>query len=145
VRAEFIGLGHATPMRIHFHGPFFAWPDAVPPVVFVGETAAGPAHHRHLEILECLDDVVAIAIGVGDGGFFAHPHAFIDAGAKMLGELAIHIRIDDRSRPVGVNGDRHLHRVRRAGRHRPGNAGRRRENQGKHTLASAIEHARPLH
>jgi hypothetical protein len=105
-------------MRVYLHGPLGAIADAVTPVVFVREATAGPAHDGHLEILQRLDDVVAIAVGIRDRGFLADPYAFIDAGAQVLGELTIDVRVDDRARLIGAHRD--LHRRGLGGRRRTG-------------------------
>ena len=108
VCAEFIGFGDATPVGVYFHRAFFTGADAVTPVVFVREASARPAHHRHLERFQCGNDVVAVAMGVGNAGFLADPDSFIDAGAEMLGELAIDVGIDDRPWLIGANLHRHF-------------------------------------
>src|SRR5690606_35285535 len=88
VGAEAVGLGHAAPVGVDLDPALVARTDAVAPVVLVGETAAGPAHHRHLQLLQRRDHVVAVAAGVGDLRILAHPDAAVDAVAQVFGELA---------------------------------------------------------
>ena len=118
-------LVSATPPQcvFTFTGRFGTITDAIAPVVLVGEATAWPAHHRHLEVLQCRDDVIAISVGVRNGRLFAHPHAFVDAGAEMLGELAVDVRIDHRPRLIGAYRDRHVDRGLRHRGPRDGSAG----------------------
>ena len=100
VRAERIVLGHAAPVGVHLHRAPAARADAVAPVIFVGETAARPAHHRHLDRLQRRNHVAAITAVVRDLRIAAHPQAAIDAGAQMLGELPEHLPVHPRAGPV---------------------------------------------
>src|SRR5690606_41216692 len=78
VGAEAVGLLHATPVRVDLDPALVARADAVAPVVLVGETAAGPAHHRHVQLPQRGQHVVAVAAGVGDLRILAHPDAAVD-------------------------------------------------------------------
>ena len=101
-------------------GPLVARADAVHPMVFVGETAARPAQHRHLDLLQRGDDVVADAARVGNGAVLAHPDAFIDAPAEVLGEMAVNVPADGVCALVGVNDQCVRGGDRRGGIIRPG-------------------------
>ena len=122
-------LSSTTPPQcvLTLRGAFGAVADAVAPVVLVGEAAAGPAQHRHAELLERGDDVVAEAARVGDRRVLADPDAFVDQAAEVLGELAVDGRVDDGAGRVGAHGD--FHRCRFGARTqvplaRQGNAGK---------------------
>ena len=67
VGSERIVLGHPAPVGVDPHRPSAFRADAVAPVIFVGEAAARPAHHRHLDMPQSRDHVVAITVGVGNG------------------------------------------------------------------------------
>ena len=54
------------------------------------------------EVLQRGDDVVADAAGVGDRRSGPDPDAFVDAAAQVLGEVAVHVAVDDRTRRVGA-------------------------------------------
>jgi hypothetical protein len=114
VSAELIRFRHTAPVSVHLHRTLRAIADAVPPVVLVGKTPARPPHHRYVQVPERLDDVVAISVGVRNRRLLAHPHAFVDSRAEMLGELTVDVRIDDRARLIGANGHGHVDRLRRA-------------------------------
>jgi hypothetical protein len=58
--------------------------------------------------LERADDVVAPAPRVGDVRLRADPHAAVDAGAEVFGELAIDVLVDDRAGFAGVDADADL-------------------------------------
>jgi len=66
VGAERVGLG-AAPRQIPDHRPPVGGSDAVSPVVAGNEVPAGPAHRRHLEAIERVEDVGAVAVPVGVG------------------------------------------------------------------------------
>ena len=63
-------------------------------MVFVGEASARPSQHGHLQILQRLQHVVAIALGVGDVGLGTHPEPAIDAAAEVFCELAVDFLVD---------------------------------------------------
>lgn len=100
-------------MGVDFGGAFCARTDAFPPVVFIGETAAGPADHRDFQVAESLQYVVAVAAGIGNLGVFANPDAAVDTRAEMLGKLAEELAIDLRAGLVRTNGARRLRVVAR--------------------------------
>ena len=104
MRTESVGLDDAAPVGIERRGALVARTDAVAPVIFVGEAAAGPAHVRHLDGLESRDHVIADAAGVGDFRIRPDPHAFVHAAAEMLGELTEEMAIDFRAGFRDVDG-----------------------------------------
>ncbi|GEM_PF-6546370 len=120
--ADGVVLLHPAPVAVHTHRPFPARADAVAPMVLVGEAAARPAHHRHVQLLERGHHVLAPAARVGNGRIGPDPHAAVDAGAEVLGELAVDMAVDQRSGPGGI--DRDAHRFGRARRRRQHHAGR---------------------
>ena len=69
-------------------------PDAVAPVVLVGEAAARPAHDDVPELFDMLDERLADAVDVGDLRVGSDPDAIIDDAADVLGELAVDRRPD---------------------------------------------------
>ncbi|EGY02328.1 hypothetical protein AZA_63851 [Nitrospirillum viridazoti Y2] len=125
--AEGVVLLHPAPVGVHDDGAAVLGADAVAPMVFIGEAAARPAHHRHMQVLQRLHHVLAIAADVGDGAVRTHPDAAIDLRAQMLRELAIDRRGDDRAGMVGLNG----HRCRGGGEgHRGAQGGARQQDGG---------------
>ena len=138
VGAEGIVVSHAAPMHIDPHRPLVARADAVAPVVKVGEAAAGPADHRHMDFLQRLHHIGAIATNIGDGAVLPNPDAAIDAGTQMFGELAIDMPVDHRPRLRRVDRDRNLCRtvILCDGR-------RRRQRQYQRRTENMFEHAPP--
>src|SRR6478736_5812513 len=88
MRAESVWLDDAAPIGIQGGRPLVARPNAIAPVILVGEASARPAHVGHLDSLEGLDHVVANPTRVRNLRIRSHPHAFIDAAAEVFGELA---------------------------------------------------------
>ncbi len=116
VRAEAVGLLDPAPVRVHADGPAVLGPYAVAPVVGVGKAAAGPADHRDLDRLQRLDDVLAIAMDIGNGRTLAHPDPVIDPVAEMLGELALKLGPHHSAWLVGMDGHLRLNGISRRGR-----------------------------
>ena len=110
VEAEGVGLGHAAPVGVEGHGPVV--PDAVAPVILVGEAAPGPPHVGHPKRLERRHHVVPDAPGVGDGGVRSHPDPLVDAVAEVLGELPEDVAVDRGAGPGRIDGQDHLVRGR---------------------------------
>src|SRR5262249_21605818 len=71
-----------------------ARPDAVAPVVAVGETPARPPDDARLDSLHRFDDRLPDAADVGDLRVLAHPDAVIDHAAQMLDEMSVYFRRD---------------------------------------------------
>src|SRR5262249_54208906 len=67
-----------------------ARPDAVAPVVAVGETPARPPDDARLDSLHRFDDRLPDAADVGDLRVLAHPDAVIDHAAQMLDEMSVY-------------------------------------------------------
>ena len=72
-------------------------------MIFIGEAAARPPHHRDVQFPQRFDDIAAKAALIGNRRFLAHPHALVDAVTEMLGKLAIDVPIDLRAGLIGVN------------------------------------------
>src|SRR4029453_15826865 len=69
-------------------------PDAVAPVVAVGEAAAGPANHAGLQRLQLVDQRFADAADVGDLGVLPDPDAVVDDAAEVFDEVAAEVWSD---------------------------------------------------
>src|SRR5438552_1769049 len=93
------GIGFLGPARVAVDPdrPLCARTNAIAPVVVVGVAAAGPAHHRHMQILERADDVLAPAADVRDGRGWSDPDAAVDAAAQIFGGLAVDVLVDVRA------------------------------------------------
>nr|GEU28270.1 hypothetical protein [Tanacetum cinerariifolium] len=105
VGAHGVRFLHAAPVGVDLDRTLLARADAVAPVVFVGKAAARPAHQRHVHVLQRAQHVVAPSPRVRDLRLGTDPHAFVDAGAQVLGELAVDVLVDDGARLRGVDGD----------------------------------------
>ncbi len=102
--AEGIVVGDAAPMDIDAGRTPLAGTDAVAPVTEIGEAAARPADHRHLQLLQGVDHIGAVAPDIGNLAVGPDPDTFIDAAAQMFGEMAIDLsrngkRRDAKDRP----------------------------------------------
>ena len=84
MRAEGIVLGYAAPGVVHDARAFGTRPDAVAPVVAVGEAAAGPAEVRDPDPAKGVDHVLAHAVDVRDFGFFPDVQAVVDAVPEVF-------------------------------------------------------------
>src|SRR4030095_6308907 len=71
-----------------------ARPDAVAPVVAVGETAARPTDDARLDSPHRIDNRLPDAADVGNLRVFAHPDAVIDHAAQMLDKMSVYFRRD---------------------------------------------------
>ena len=105
VRADRVRLGHAAPMGVDLDRTLVLRADTLAPIIFVGEAPARPADHRHLQVAERRDHVVAEAVGVRDLGVLADPQPLVDAVAQMLGELGEDAAIIDRAGLVALDRD----------------------------------------
>src|SRR5699024_1584853 len=103
VGAEGVVLDDVAPVRVHHPGPLLARTDAVPPVVVVGEAAAGPAQVRDLQRAQRGDHVVADAARVRDLGVLPHEEAAVDAAPQVLGEMAVEVAADGRTGQVEID------------------------------------------
>src|SRR5699024_9353699 len=103
VGAEGVVLDHIAPVRVDHAGAVLARPDAVLPVVLVGEAAAGPAQVRDLQRAQRLDHVVADPARVGDLGALAHEEPAVDAAAQVLGEVAVEMAADGGAGQVEID------------------------------------------
>src|SRR3954470_17917353 len=95
--AEAIVLGDTAPMDIDPLRTLGARPDAIAPVIKIAKTAAGPADHRHMDFLERIHHILAIAADVGNFAVFPDPDAFINAAPQMFGELSIDMTVNGRA------------------------------------------------
>jgi hypothetical protein len=75
-------------------------------VVGIGKAAARPAQVGNFELLHGFDHIVAHAIGVGDAGVvFPHIKAPVNAGAQVLGKVAVDVPVDLDVSLAGLDGD----------------------------------------
>ncbi len=72
VRAEAVVLHHAAPVGVDHLLAGFLRTDAVLPVVLVRKTAARPAQHGNLHLLQGVHHVLAHPVHVGNVGIFSH-------------------------------------------------------------------------
>ena len=91
------------PVGVDHRGALLVGADAVLPVVFVREATTRPAQQGDLDALEGGDDIVADAAGVGDRAILADPHAFVNAVAEVLRELAVDVAVDGVLPLVGMD------------------------------------------
>ncbi|MBL7260179.1 hypothetical protein JKJ07_38355 [Actinoplanes sp. LDG1-01] len=110
VGAEVVVLLDPAPMGVDHDRPPLFGPDAVTPVVFVGEAAARPAQVRDAQGAQGLDDVEPDAALVRDGGVLADVEAAVDAAAQMLGEVPVQVPADPRTVHVHVDHSFNGHR-----------------------------------
>ena len=92
--------------------------DPVPPVIFVGKAAAGPAHVRHLNRFQRGDHVVANAASIRNAGIRADPNAVVNSMSEMLRELPENVAVNLRARLGRIN--RQLDSLCGQGRHSQG-------------------------
>src|ERR1043165_9527417 len=95
---KMIIFDHASPMRIDHDGALVRRPDAIFPMVLVGEAPARPAQDRYLNGLECGHDVVPNAARIGNRALRPHPKPLVNTVPEVLGELAVNISVDGRTR-----------------------------------------------
>ena len=81
------GTVNAAPVGVDHALAVFLGADAVPPVIFVGEAAAGPAKHGDLYGPQRLHRVGAHPVDVADLAVLAHVQAVIDTPAQMLRKM----------------------------------------------------------
>ena len=105
---ERVVLDGATPVVVLHLGAVLLGADAIHPVILIGETSARPSQHGDLQLLECVEHVSAITLGVGNGGVLTHPKATIDAGTQVLGELSVNLLVDFLCALVCVQSARYL-------------------------------------
>src|SRR5205823_3251499 len=98
-------LRHAAPVGVDHAGALGAWPNAIAPVVFVGEAAARPAQHGHVDPAERLHHVVADAARVGNRRLLPDPDALVDTATQVLGKVPVHILVDPLGALIGIDDD----------------------------------------
>ena len=105
--AKRVVLDSTSPVVVAQRRTILLGTNAVHPMIVVGEASARPAQHGHLQRLQCFEDILAVAIDVGDGRVFAYPQSTIDTRAEMLRELSVDFTIDFGTSLVGMNGSLH--------------------------------------
>src|SRR5215475_14415147 len=78
----------------------FARPDAIAPVVAVGEASARPPDDARLDSPHRFDDRLPDAADVGNLRVLAYPDSVVDHAAQMLDEMAVDFRRDSADRLV---------------------------------------------
>ena len=109
VGAKAVVLDHAAPVGVDHALAVCLRADAVLPVVLVGKAAARPAQVGNVQLLECLDYGLVVAMDVGNGGLFSHPETAINAPSKVLREVPVDVRAYGWLPAVGVNNDGLFH------------------------------------
>lgn len=90
----------------------FLGADAILPMVLISEAAAWPTEVRNLNMLECVNHILADTIDIGNLRILANPETAIDAVSEVLGEVAIDVTIDDdRVWCCGIDGDHSAFRL----------------------------------
>ena len=103
VGAEAVGFDGA-PGHFEAGRALVAGADAVRPVVVGGEVAAGPAEQGDVELADGFEDVLAEAVGIGEGRLLFEDAA-IDAAAEVLDEVAVELGIDVADDALGIDLD----------------------------------------
>ncbi len=103
VRAEVVVLLDVAPVGVdHDRAPVLG-PDAVRPVVFVGEAAAWPAQVGDVQGAQRLDHVQAQAALVRQVAVLAHVEPAVDTPAQVLGEVPVQVPVDHGTGDVDVD------------------------------------------
>ena len=92
--SERIILYSASPVIVYHTRTRFFGTDTVTPVIFIGETASGPAQYGDMQLTESSEDIIAVSLCVGDRRVFSDPDTAIDTCAEMLGKLSVDFFID---------------------------------------------------
>ena len=60
-------------------------------MIFVGETAAGPADHGDVQFFQRRNDVVAEAVRIRNGRILPDPDSSVDTAPQVFGKLTVKI------------------------------------------------------
>src|SRR5581483_7484605 len=93
--------------------PLSSRPDAIVPVVTVGETSSRPADDGGTQRAHGVNERLANSLHVGNGGVLAYPDAVIYDAADMLGEVPVEQGADGSVGFIQQNGDGGVGRSRR--------------------------------
>ena len=104
VRTEGVVLNGSAPVVVLHLGSLAARTYAVHPVILVGKAATGPSEHRHMQVLECAEHILAVAVDVGNRRVFAHPQTAVDARTEMFGKLSVDFLVYLMCALTGVHG-----------------------------------------
>ncbi len=91
---EGVALRDFAPVDIHAPRTIRARPNAVLPMIVVGEAAAGPADHCWLHLPQRRHDVIADPAGVRDRRVFPNPDTVVDTAPQVLCEVPVDVRVD---------------------------------------------------
>ncbi|MNT57046.1 hypothetical protein D3C72_1943910 [compost metagenome] len=100
--AEVIVLHYAAPVGIDHPFAVLLGPDAVHPVIFVGEAAARPAEHRNPDLFKRIHNVIANPVRIRNLGIHAYPDSLVNTTSQMLGEMPVNIPVNRSFADVGV-------------------------------------------
>ena len=110
--AKGVIVSDAAPVHVDAHRSRRARSDTVAPIILIRKTSPRPAHYRYMDLLERVDDILAIAVDVGDIAVLTYPDTLINPPPQVFGELAVDIAIDLRAGFRCVNRHRNRHRAR---------------------------------
>src|SRR5258708_32917510 len=85
---------HGIRPKVRAARPAPPGPDAVPPVVAVGEAAAGPTYHRGGKAPHVIDEALADTAGVRHFVSLADPDSVVAGAFEMLHETAADLERD---------------------------------------------------
>ncbi|MNI05969.1 hypothetical protein D3C73_589370 [compost metagenome] len=92
--AEMVVLDNPAPVGVDHPLAGFWKADTVLPVILIGEAAARPAQHGNIELAQRSNHIIADTVCIRNRRILAHPNAFIDTSAEMLGEMPVNIFIN---------------------------------------------------
>ena len=106
--AERVVFLSAAPVVVDECATVFLWTDTVHPVIVVGKAASWPAHYWDVEVLECFEHVLAIAVDVRDVAVWTNPESAVDTRTEVFRELTIDLIWDDVLALFRVDGELHV-------------------------------------
>ena len=70
------------------------WTDTVHPMILVSKATTWPTHHRHLDVLQSLQHIVAVTLSVRNLRVRTNPQTTIDTCTQVLSKLTVDLLID---------------------------------------------------
>ncbi|HSZ63040.1 MAG TPA: hypothetical protein VK828_14655 [Terriglobales bacterium] len=95
-------MRRSTP-EIHSPGTLLARPDAITPVIAVGETAPWPTNDRRFDSSQVLNQGASNPILIGDFGVFTDPHSVVNDTAEIFREVSVDVGRDCAERLCAQN------------------------------------------
>ena len=105
--AKRVVLDSTSPVVVAQRGTVLLGTNAVHPMIVVGEASARPTEYGNFQGFQGLEDVLTIAVDIGNLGVLTYPKSTIDTRAEMLRELSVDFTIDFGTSLVGMNGSLH--------------------------------------